>query len=342
MERGILNNREEIMAVKLVEVFRGGIVDCVHYGNIAVVTSDGRLLHSLGDPDRVTYFRSSFKPLQGIVALEKGIVELYGLELREVALLVSSHNGEAKQIEALKGVLEKTGISEGDLECGVHEPYEREAARDMYLRGETPTRLHCNCSGKHIGMIAAVKAMGLPVKGYSMLEHGIQREVGRIIRDFCGVAPENVQVGIDGCGIPVYAVPLKKMAVAYACLCDPGFMGGKYGKSQNYVISAMTMYPEMVGGREKFDTELMRKFGDRILSKTGAEGVYCAGLPGKGIGIAVKIEDGSERAVGPVVTEMLIKMGVISPGEYDNVQELRCPPILNHRGEKVGELKAVF
>lgn len=330
------------MTVKLVEVTRNGLVDCTHWGHLVVADFDGNILYRLGDPDRLTFFRSSFKPLQAIAAIEKGIVEEYKLGLEEIALIVSSHSGEKRHIEILKSIMEKTGIEEEQLECGIHDPYGKEAAKELYMSGESATRLHCNCSGKHLGMMAAVKAMGLPVKGYSALDHQIQNDIDEIIKHFCAVEPGNAKRGIDGCGAPVYAIPLKNIARGYANLCNPDLMEGRYKKSQNYVISAMTMYPLLVAGKDRFDTILMERFGDRLISKMGAEGIYCAGLPGKGVGMAIKIEDGNSRATAPTALRLFEKMGVISRDEYESMEEFANPAIRNHRGEKAGEIRAVF
>jgi L-asparaginase II len=228
------------------------------------------------------------------------------------------------------------------LECGTHEPHSREAAKEIYRSGKEPTKLHCNCSGKHLGMMAAIKAKGMTMDGYSKMEHELQNDISRIITDFCRVKKSEVHRGVDGCGIPVYAIPLRNMAISFANLCSEEFLDGKYRKSQNYVLSAMTLYPEMVAGKGRFDTEMMKRFGDRLISKMGAEGVYCAGLPGKGIGIALKIEDGASRAIGPVILEALVQMGIVKKEEAEQVKDFWRPAILNHRNDKVGEIRPIL
>jgi L-asparaginase II len=330
------------MPVKLVEVIRSGIVESSHQGDAVVVDSDGKIIFEMGNSERLTFFRSSSKPLQAISFLEAGIAEKFNIDLKEIALIMSSHSGEAEHIDMVKGLMSKLGIKEEMFECGVHEPINKEAYRKLLLEGQTPTKLHCNCSGKHLGFMAAAKALGYPVEEYHKSEHIVQQNSEKILLEFCNIEPSNVIRSIDGCGVPVIAVPLRNMALAYANLCDEGFGDGKYAKSQNYVISSMTMYPEMVAGSGRLDTEIMKLFGDRVICKIGAEGVYCAGIIGKAVGIALEIEDGNSRAIGPAIIEILHQMKVLRKDEVIRLKEQWNPQVLNTRGENVGEIKAVF
>ncbi len=330
------------MPVKLVEVLRSGFAESSHRGDAAVVDSEGRIIYELGNSDRLTFFRSASKPLQAVSYLEAGIAEKYNINLKEMALLISSHSGEKEHIDLLKSLLKRLEIDEDMLECGVHEPINKEAYKELLATGQKPSRLHCNCSGKHLGFMAAAKALGYPIEGYHKAEHIVQKNSEEILLKFCNIEASSVVRSIDGCGVPVIAVPLKNMALAYARLCDENFSGGKYKKPQNYIISSMTMYPDMVAGNGRLDTEIMKLLGDRVICKIGAEGVYCVGIIGKAIGIALKVEDGNSRAVGPAVLEMLLQMKVISRDEIEQLKEYWNPPVLNNGGEKVGEIKAVF
>ncbi|MCX7708552.1 MAG: asparaginase [Clostridia bacterium] len=333
------------MSEILVEVTRSGIVESIHRGNIAVVDTTGKLLGSVGDPERITFFRSSAKPIIATAVLESGIVEKFKLDLKEVAIMASSHSGGKEHVAVLESIMDKTGISRSLLACGIKEPTGQEAAKELIAEGIEPNELHCNCSGKHLGVIAATKEKGLPDKDYHKYEHEIQKQIEKVVSDFTTMKSENIVKGIDGCGIPVYGIPLKNMALAYANLCNENFLDGKYKKSQNYVVSAMTLYPEMVAGKGRFDTELMKRFGDRLIAKFGAEGVHCLGLIGKGIGMAVKIEDGNSRGVNPAVLEALLQLNVLDRKEVDEaveIKELWRPKVKNNRDEIVGEMRAVF
>lgn len=330
------------MSARLVETIRTNLIENTHLGSIAIVRSDGSVLHELGCTERLTYFHSSAKPIQGIAALETGIVEEFGLDLREIAVIVSSHSGESEHINVLKGLIGKIGVDENVMECGIAEPVNKEVLKVLYSEGLPISKLYCNCSGKHLGMIAASKVRGFPIEDYHKPDHPVQKLVRRVIAEFCAVNPENIAEGIDGCSVPVFAVPLKNMALAYANLCNLDFLGGRYKKSQNYVVSAMNMYPEMVAGKRRIDTELMKRFGSRMIVKIGAEGVFCAGIPGKALGIALKIEDGAARAVGPAIIEVLVQLRIIERGEAEGLMEFWYPPLLNNKGEVVGETRPVF
>lgn len=330
------------MSVRLVEVTRSGLVESVHNGSIAVVDSSGKLKYGLGNTDRLTFFHSSAKPLQAIAALEAGAAEEFDLDLKEIAIMMSSHSGEKEHIEVLNKIIDKLGIEENELECGIAEPVNKEVLKELYSAGLVPSSLHCNCSGKHLGFIAASKLKGFPIEGYYKPEHPLQKLLTGIISDFSRIDAQSIICATDGCGVPVYALPLKNMALAYANLCDPDFMDGRYKKSQNYILSAMTMYPEMVAGRGRLDTELMKRFGHMIIGKAGAEGVYCIGLTGEKTGIAIKIDDGSQRAIGSVVIEVLLQLGVLDAGEARQMKDFWKPEILNNRKEKVGEIRAIF
>lgn len=330
------------MSEILIEVYRGEFVESIHRGNIVVIKSDGNILNSLGEHNYTTFMRSASKPVQAIAALECGIVERYGLDLAEIAILMSSHSGEKIHIDVLNSILEKIGIEKDILHCGAHDPLGIEAARELISNGLSPTMLHCNCSGKHLAQIAAAKIKGFSLEDYYRPNNGLQSFIRNTILQFSGAKEEQIHMGIDGCGVPVYCMPLENMALAYANLCNENFMDGRYKKSQNYVISAMTVHPEMIGGRGRFDTGLMSRFGDRLIGKFGDEGIYCVGLIGKGIGIALKIEDGHTRAVGPAVLETLRQLGVVSTEELTPLKDFWNPPIKNHRGEIVGEIRASF
>lgn len=330
------------MSVRLVEIFRSDIVESVHRGSIAVVDSKGTLLYELGDTEHKTFFRSTAKPFIAIAALETGIMEKYGLDLREVALMSSSHSGDMEHIETVKGIMRKANIGQEEIKCGAHEPISKDALKQLLREGGEPSSLHCNCSGKHAGLIAASKAQGMTTHDYLTNQQGIQEKIDGVISDFTGVKKDDITKGTDGCALTVHAVPLRNIALAYTNLCNKEFMNGKYSKSQNYILSAMTMYPEMVAGKGRLDTELMKNFGDRIVCKAGAEGMYCVGILNMSAAIALKIEDGNARATGPVIIETLLQLGIINEEEAEKVIHHWKPDIKNHRGEKVGHTRPCF
>ena len=256
--------------------------------------------------------------------------------------MASSHSGTGEHISVIKGIMNKINITEDVLDCGIQEPTGDDAAKELIVSGKCPTKLHTNCSGKHVGVIAAAKLKRYDTEGYFKPEHPIQSDILKVISDFTSLEPGSILKGVDGCGIPVFAIPLKNMALAYARLCEFEWLDGMYGRSQKMVVNAMKEYPDMVAGHGRVDTELMKLFGDRVIGKSGAEGVFCAVLPAAGIGIAIKIEDGSNRAVAPVILETLVQMDVINKDEMGQLKRLWHPPVLNRKDEMVGEIRPCF
>ncbi|MDP4181766.1 MAG: asparaginase [Bacillota bacterium] len=330
------------MPVRMVEALRAGVVESSHYGNAVVVDGDGRIICSEGDPERISFFRSTSKPLQAIYFIESGIAEKFNLDLKEIAVITSSHTGEKEHINTLKSILKKIGEDETVLKCGVHDPISKEACNEITLSGSKVSILHNNCSGKHLGFIATAKAKGYPIKDYYKSEHNVQVEAEKIILEFGDIRQDDFKRGFDGCGVPVIAAPLKNLAKAYANLCNDDFKEGKYKKSQSYLISAMSMYPEMVGGKGRVDTEIMKHFGSRIIGKIGDEAIFCAGIIGKAMGIAIKIEDGNMRALGPALMNLLLKLNIIDADETKDMMPIFKPVLTNHKGEIIGELRSVF
>jgi len=330
------------MPVKLVEIIRGNTVESTHRGDIAVVNNKGEIIYELGNSERLTFMRSASKPFQAITALETGIAEVFRLDLKEIALITSSHSGEKEHIQVLKSIMDKVGLKEEYLLCGSHEPISKDAAAELINLGINPSKLHCNCSAKHVGLLAACKLRSYSTDDYIFEDHPIQGEIDRIISDFSETPVSEIIKGIDGCNIPVHAIPLKSIARAYANLTNFEYMSGKYKKSQEYITDSMTAYPEMVAGEGRLDTEIMKLLKKKIVAKIGAEGVYCASIIGKNIGVAIKIDDGNSRAVGPVILEVLFQLKIISEEEIKMLKDFWNPGILNHYGVKVGEIKAAF
>lgn len=330
------------MSIKLLEIIRGTVVENTHLGSIAVVNSNGCVLNSVGDANRICYYRSTLKPFQTVAFLKLGIASGFNLSSKDIALISSSHSSEKLHIEIAKNIMQNTGIHEDDLECGIHEPYNKDVLLELTRKGEPLTKVHCNCSGKHLGMILSCKLKGLDTKNYSEMDHPINQSITNIVTEFACIDDKDIQKGISGCGLPTCAVPLKNIARSYANLCDLNFKSGKYSNEQNQVISSMTTYPEIIGGENRLDTILMQNFGDRIIAKFGDDGVYCIGLIGKGVGIALKIEDGNIDIFPPIVSEILLQLNIIDSNELNSIINHFNTAIINSKGIKVGEKKITF
>lgn len=335
----------------LVEVRRGNTIESVHSGHLAIVDADGEMISSLGEPETVTFMRSAAKPFQAVSFIESGAAERFDLTEREIAIACGSHNGEPAHTEAAASILRKINLTEADLRCGAHDPFNQKLAREMIARGENPTQLHNNCSGKHAAMLAFAKSINADCATYEAAENPIQQRIFETIKTFSGLPESEIGVGIDGCSVPNFAVPLKTMAQMYARLVlPPKSFDLELREACRRVVAAMMSFPEMIGGSltERLDTEIMRAARGQIVSKIGAEGVYCAGvLPSprfkRGLGIALKIYDGEDRRARPVATlEILRQLGILTIENSDVLRNFARLQINNWRGEKVGEVVPNF
>jgi L-asparaginase II len=334
----------------LVEVRRGPLVESRHRGHVAVVDGAGRLLASLGEPETITFMRSSAKPLQALPLVTSGAADRFRLDERELALACASHSGQDLHAEVAAGMLRKIGLDGSFLKCGVHEPFDQETARLLRERGESPSILRNNCSGKHAGMLALALHLGAPPETYDDPAGPVQQTILRAIAQFSGLPAEEIPVGIDGCGVPVFGLPVRAMALTYARLAaPPAEFDEPARRAAARLAAAMTAHPELIGGTvERFDTQVMRAAGARLISKVGAEGVYTAGvLPSEewpeGLGLAFKIEDGEDRRARPTVAiECLRQLGVLNEDAHEALAPYAKFPIHNHRGELVGEIRPLF
>jgi L-asparaginase II len=349
--QSVTNKNQQIpIAEPLVEVRRGSITESRHRGHVVAAEPDGNIVAYLGAPEDVTYLRSSAKPLQALPLLISGAAEHFGFTDQEVALACASHSGEPIHTQIVASMLEKIGLGPESLKCGTHEPFSPEAARELRASGEQPSVLHNNCSGKHAGMLALALHLGAPTETYDSPQNPVQRAIGRVVAQFSDIAMEDISVGVDGCGVPVFGITVKAMAVAYARLVSPPVeLERPVRDACQRIVKAMTAYPELIGGTsERLDTEIMRGAGGRVISKVGAEGVYTAGiLPCKewrnGLGLALKIEDGDDHRARPtVVIESLRQLGILHDESLEAVSRYAFFPVRNRREEVVGEIRASF
>ena len=330
----------------LAKVIRGATVESIHRGHLIIVDGDGQIVAQLGDPDFVTFFRSSAKPFQAFPFVKSGAADRFGYLESEIALACGSHSGEIYHVELAAKMLERIGLSESNLRCGVHLPFDEKRAEEMVRDGEQPTQLHNNCSGKHAAMLALAKHLGANLSDYEDLENPVQQEIFRVVSQFTDVEIEDIRIGIDGCAAPNFALPLSAMAKSFARLVfPPKSFDDETRETCRRIVSAMISYPQMIGGTGRLDTMLMRAAHGRLVSKIGADGVYVAGiLPcerwKRGLGIAFKIEDGDDkRARAVVAVELLRRLEIFS---RETLTEISPLPILNRRGDLVGRVEADF
>lgn len=359
----------------LVEVTRGSIVESQHFGAFAVVNSRGELLASHGDPQTITFPRSSEKPFQALPFLEIDGDRHYGLSDREIAILCASHSGSDEHVAVVSELQRKTGVAEENLLCGIHPPSDRAAQANLEKNHFLPTPNRNNCSGKHSGMLAHAALRHLPLDDYINPAHPIQLMIRKSFSEMCNIEQKDIITGVDGCSAPNFAVPLARFALAFARLADPWDLPGPRAAACSRITNAMMNHPEMISGPNRFDTVLMQLGSGRIISKAGAEGYQAIGLvPGAlrkdspGIGIALKISDGdtqdyqkvmhaqfdgdgpfhltehdpTERARPCAVIELLRQLRAMDEDTLSALGDYAARPIYNWRKVPVGEIRAAF
>lgn len=329
------------MSTVVAHVTRGPLVESLHRGDIAVCGPDGRLVAHAGDPEKVTYMRSSAKPVQALAVVLSGAADRFGLDSRELAVTCASHDAEEIHVGTVHSILAKLGLGDDALQCGIHPPLNGKAARALIAAGVQPGPVHNNCSGKHSGMLATALALGAPIEGYLSPDHPVQVLNRRLVAEFSGVAPDRLIIGVDGCGVPVFGLPLRGMAQAFARLAAPETLRPELTAAVRRVVSAMQANPVLIEGTGKFTSRLIEVGGGRLVAKSGAEGVFCAGSLPRALGLAVKGEDGSSRALPPVVLRAMEQAGLIGEAELEELSAFRAPAVRNNRGEAVGQIVAV-
>lgn len=330
------------MAVKLVEVTRGKITESLSRGDVAVTDGEGRIIYYAGDPHKYTYMRSSAKPIQALQVYLSGAAQYYGFSSREIAVMCASHYGEPIHRQTVESILDKTGLTHSHLLGGTVTSLNPSYALQLAREGVKLNPLFSDCSGKHAGMLAVCQYKGYPVDHYISPDHPLQQDIIQLIAGICRYEGENIAIGIDGCSVPVHALPLSHMARGYARLTTPSQLPGEQQAAAGSIFRAMNRHPEMVAGVNGFCTELIRHTHGKLIGKIGAEGVYCIGLKNKNMGIAVKMEDGSMNRLPPVVMEVLNQLELLSHQEIQALERYRYMDNLNDVHWKVGSIQPVF
>lgn len=302
---------------ELVHVIRSGHVDLIHYGSVVVIDTGGKIVYSVGDPDRPAFLRSSAKPLQAITTAESGALEKFNISKKELAIMCASHAGQDIHVETVRSILSKIGLSEEALQCS-----EKNAIRD-------------NCSGKHSGILTLCRFHGFPVDSYIEPDHPAQVMIRKVMGEMCDV--EDVEYGIDGCGVPTFYLPLTKSALGFARLANPDGLPPKRKEAAMRIVEAMQTHPEMTGEIRNGKT-----WPRQIVAKSGALGMYCGGILGRDRGIAAKIDDGNSTPCALVFTEVIRRLDMADRSELDAYERLRSTAVTNRRGEVVGGMEIVF
>ena len=323
----------------VVEVTRGPIVESRHAVRAAAVDADGNLVASFGDVEEPVFPRSAIKSMQALSLVETGAADAFGLGPEQLALACASHSGEPMHTERVAAWLTKLGLGAEDLECGPQWPKPDDAIHALVRAGSAPTTIHNNCSGKHTGMLTQARHMQEPTRGYSTPEHPVQRRVLATVAALSDLDANRIVLGTDGCSLPAVALPLERFARGLAQIAAPAKQQAKRAEACRRLIAAKLAHPDLVAGTGRFDTAFMPAMRGRVASKSGAEGVWVAMLPDRGIGIAIKAEDGAGRAAEIGLIAFMDRIGLLNAEERERLRPLAQPPIKNWAGRLVGEMR---
>jgi L-asparaginase II len=321
----------------LVEVFRGDRVESCHRGAVAIAEARGRLVLALGDVETPVYPRSAVKALQALPLVESGAADAFELTDAELAVACASHSGDRVHLEAVANLLAKANLRERDLACGAHWPISEATSRELLRAGRRPRAIHNNCSGKHAGMLAAAVHLGFDPQGYETPEHPLQAAITRILSETCGVALEPDDMGIDGCSLPTYAMPLRALARGFARFGTGARLPPDYAPAAKKLMEACFAAPVLVAGEGRLDTKVLRGLPAAAFTKGGAEGVHVAALPALGLGVALKVDDGAKRGAERVLVEIL---AALLPKARTALSDELDGTLHNWRGRRVGRLAA--
>ena len=327
---------------KIAEVLRGEQVESVHQGIIAVVNKNVKILASLGDTQSLSFFRSAARPFQALPVVESGVVVDYAFTLKDIAIIIGSHNGEPEHCEVVSEVLEKIGLSADYLRCGIMPPRHKFSYEQLLIEGVDPSPLHNESSGIHAGMLVLARYLKQPLDDYYLPEHPVQQEIIQCVAEAAGLRPEDIPLGIDSCNVPTFALSIERMAYAYAKLAVPIHFSEVRNTACEIVKAIYSSYPFLLAGTDRFTTDLLKATGSKFIAQDGAEGVYCLGIPDEGIGIAVKIADGNERVIPPVVISLLDQLGFLTAKEKDRLSAYSKGLIYNACNKLVGEIRPAF
>jgi L-asparaginase II len=318
-------------------VTRGAIIESQHRVHAAVSNASGKLIADARESGRVTHWRSCAKPFQIMPLIDAGGFDRVGWGDDQLALAVASHGGEPEHVALAEGMLTSIGMEVGDLACGPHDPLAQRGQKLLRDKGQHPSRLHNNCSGKHAAMLAHAHASGWPAFGYERQDHPVQRDCLNEVARWSGLAAHEIVQAVDGCGCVVFGLPLESMARAYARLADAA---RRSAPTATRIVHAMQTRPFLVGGTDRFDSALIEATEGRVIAKIGAEGVHSVAIIDDGIGIAIKVEDGAQRAQFPAVIAVLQHFGALPQELPPRLADFTSRPVRNSRGEVVGEVRA--
>jgi len=321
----------------IAQILRGQTVESSHLIDAVVVDSRGKVVESFGQISNPTFPRSAIKMIQALALLESGASDAFALSLKRISLACASHQGEEIHTSEVRDWLDKIGLSSSSFECGAHYPYDEQTKFKMIRENQKPSALHNNCSGKHCGMLTTALFLKENPAGYSKYDHPVQVRLRKILGELAGINYDLAPWGIDGCGIPTYAIPLEKMAVSMSALLAESDSSSVRKQAAQHILQAVTAEPEMISGTKGLCSKIIRISNGRSIAKTGAEGIYAGLIPAQGLAMALKVRDGATRAAELAAVHLLQKFKGLNESETSQVLPLTDAVLTNWSGTKIGE-----
>jgi L-asparaginase II len=313
----------------LVERYRDKVLESFHRGVICLVDRDNRIVFSVGDVEQLCFPRSALKLTQIIPLLESGACEKYNFTVEEIAIMCGSHNGEKEHLRVVNSILHKIGMSKDQLKCGAQYPTLNEDRNTLIKSDIAPEQIHNNCSGKHAGFLALCKFLDLDPETYFRPEHPIQQMIKKVTAELHEYPEDKMTTAMDGCSAPIFSIPVYNQAIAYKNLTDPSQFSPSRQKAIHKVVEAVTSYPYMIAGKDRYCTELMQICGKRVFGKTGADGIFSIGFIEEKFGCCIKIDDGLMGPQYGVAQSLMEKTGIFSQEQLKSLHHYAEEPIRN-------------
>jgi len=319
-------------------IYRGNIIESRHIAACSIKDIYNKDVLSTNDEDLIVYPRSSIKIFQALPFVASNAHIIFNLTKKNIAMSCSSHAGEPRHIKVLRQWIKKININYKYLKCGVHNPLNENCSNNLLLSGNKPTELHNNCSGKHLGMISGCLAKKMQIKNYIDFSHPYQKSIRRSIEEFMQSKIKNKNIGTDGCNAPQYAFKLVNLSIAMINLIKSKENNNKYTKEINIILKSINEYPFLIGGLNRFDSEIIKVTKGRIFCKGGAEGVLLFTDFQKKIGGAIKIIDGNNRALPPIAMHLFHKLNMLNYNEKGQLNKWLHQKLYNHAKKEIGKI----
>jgi len=325
--------------VPVAVVTRAGLVESTHHGVAVAAHASGGIIAAWGNPAHLTFPRSSLKPFQAIGLVETGAADALGLGTEELALACASHRGEQIHDSRVRAWLNRLALDESALVCGPDYPTDEASAHEHIRAGHGKSRVWHNCSGKHCGFLTFARRLGAPQQGYDDPAHACQRYYVEALSEFLRFSADDLTWGADGCALPAPAMRMSAAALALARLAARETPSPTRKAAIQRLLDAMRAHPRLVSGTGTINEFMIAATDGEVLVKTGAEGYIVAVAPGRGLGLAVKVADGTSRARVAVLIEALRQLGVLSDGVAEDLAAQAVPPVCNSVGDVVGAVR---